>query len=102
LRAIGASANDIVSTLLLEALALGALGGVGGLVGARLTAWLCNLASARWVPDFPFKPDNYFSFEWWILAGALTASLGASVLGAFFPARAAGRVDPCEALGAPL
>ena len=57
-----------------------------------------DAASRRWVPDFPFKPDSYFAFGWMLLAGALGCSILACMLGAFWPARAAARLEPTEAL----
>jgi ABC-type antimicrobial peptide transport system permease subunit len=56
-----------------------------------------HLAATR-LPDFPFKPDSFFSFPWWlIVAGLVFASLFAA-LGAVGPARRAGKVDPAAAL----
>jgi ABC-type antimicrobial peptide transport system permease subunit len=76
-------------------------GGILGVILARLAALAVDVASRKWVPDFPFKPDSYFSFDVTILAGALGCAVLACVLGAFFPAQAAARLDPSEALAAP-
>ena len=65
---------------------------------ARLAALAIDAASRRWVPDFPFKPDTYFAFGWALLAGALGCSILACMVGAFWPARAAARLEPTEAL----
>jgi hypothetical protein len=101
LRAVGASARDIRRLILGEAATIGLCGGVVGLFGARLAALLVDVASRRWVPDFPFKPDSYFDFDLPILAGALGCAVAACVLGAFWPAQAAARLDPSEALASP-
>ena len=74
-------------------LTLARLFGPHGLLGLAIDA-----ASQRWVPDFPFKPDTYFAFGWTLLAGALGCSILACMLGAFWPARAAARLEPTEAL----
>jgi hypothetical protein len=101
LRAVGASARDIRRMILGEAAAIGLCGGILGLIFARLAAFAVDLASKRWVPDFPFKPDSYFDFDWPILCGALLCAILACVGGALFPARAAAKLDPCEALASP-
>ena len=98
MRSVGASAGDIRALVLAEAAAIGLLGGVVGIVLARLGAFAIDAASRRWVPDFPFKPDTYFAFGWTLLAGALGCSILACMLGAFLPARAAARLEPTEAL----
>ena len=98
LRSVGASAGDVRRLVLAEAACIGLCGGAVGIVLARLFALLIDAASRRWVPDFPFKPDTYFSFGWTLLAGALGCSILACMLGAFWPARAAARLEPTEAL----
>jgi putative ABC transport system permease protein len=98
MRSVGASAADIRALVLAEAACIGLAGGVIGVVMARLFALAVDAASRRWVPDFPFKPDSYFTFGWMLLAGALGCSILACMLGAFWPARAAARLEPTEAL----
>ena len=98
MRAVGASARDVRRLVLTEAAAIGLCGGVAGVLLARLAALTVDAASQRWVPDFPFKPESYFSFDVSIVAGALACAVLACVLGAFLPAQAAARLDPSEAL----
>jgi putative ABC transport system permease protein len=98
MRSVGASAADVRRLVLAEAACIGLVGGAIGVVMARLFALAIDAASRRWVPDFPFKPDTYFSFGWTLLAGALGCSILACMLGAFWPARAAARLEPTEAL----
>lgn len=101
LRALGASAGDVQRILLAEAAAIGLCGGVVGLLVARLCALAVDAASARFVPDFPFKPDSYFAFDWPIILGAISCAVIACMAGALLPARAAARLDPSEALSSP-
>jgi hypothetical protein len=101
MRAVGASARDVRSIVLAEASAIGLLGGVAGVMVARVLAFAIDAASRRFVPDFPFKPESYFAFDWILIAGALACSVAACILGAYLPARAAARLEPTEALAAP-
>jgi ABC-type antimicrobial peptide transport system permease subunit len=74
------------------------VGGAVGLAVARAGAFAVDLVARRVLPDFPFRPASYFSFEWPIVLGALACAVGAAALGAWFPARRAARLDPSEAL----
>ena len=98
MRSVGASAADVRRLVLAESACIGLVGGAVGVVLARLGGLAVDAASRRWVPDFPFKPDTYFSFGWTLLAGALGCSILACMVGAFWPARAAARLEPTEAL----
>lgn len=101
LRALGASAADVQRLLIAEAAAIGLCGGALGLVLAHLFALAVDLGSRLFLPDFPFKPDSYFAFDWPILLGAICCAVVACVAGALLPARAAARLDPTEALASP-
>jgi putative ABC transport system permease protein len=101
MRAVGASGSDIMKLVLGEAALIGLTGGLVGLAVARAGAFALDLASTRFLPDFPFKPDSYFSFGWTIILGAILCSVLACVAGAWLPARAAAKLDPTEALSTP-
>ena len=98
LRALGATQRDLASMLLAEAAVLGLCGGLAGLVGARLSALVVDVCARRFVPDFPFKPESFFAFDWSVVALGLGASIVACLVGALLPARMAARVDPAAAL----
>lgn len=98
MRAVGASRADVLLLLLLEAVAVGLCGGVLGVLLARAVGALIDLLSRTALPDFPFKPDSYFWFSPGLLAGLLGFSVGVCLLGAAWPARAAARLSPAEAL----
>lgn len=99
-RAVGASALDMVKWMLALALTVGLCGGA---IGA-LVAWLMSLGAdwlaATRLPDFPFKPDTFFSFPAWLIGGSLGFAAWFALLGAFGPARGAGKIDPAAALAA--
>ena len=98
-RALGASASDMRLWLSTLALVVGALGGAVGAGVARVAALVADWRGRVDLPDFPFKPDSFFVFPWWLwLVGIGFAALFA-VLGAAGPARRAARTDPAEVLG---
>jgi putative ABC transport system permease protein len=97
-RALGASARDMQSFVLVLALLVGSLAGALGVVAARLGALAADWRAARDLPDFPFKPESFFAFPAWLwLAGIAFAALFA-LAGAVGPARRAARTDPAAAL----
>jgi hypothetical protein len=97
-RAIGASAGDMVRWMLSLALTVGLAGGAIGVVVAFLASLGADYLAATRLPDFPFKPESFFAFPPWLLLSALGFAALFALIGAFGPARRAGRVDPAAAL----
>ncbi len=98
MRAVGATRGDVFKLVLAEALLLGLLGGAAGTLLALGLGALVDMLSLRVLPDFPFKPETFFSVPWWLpLAGVLLGAL-AAVTGAWLPARRASAVDPSSVL----
>lgn len=86
-RSLGASRRDIRLQFLLEAVALGALGGIAGvLLGATIAAVVAALSG------WPF------ALAWWGLLLAVAVSISVGVGSGLFPAYLATRVDPINAL----
>lgn len=98
LRAVGARRGDVRALLVVEALVAGAVGAAAGILLAAGGAFLADLLAARLLPPFPFKPDSFFLFPWWLVPAAFAAGVLSAVAGAFFPAAAAARLDPARAL----
>jgi hypothetical protein len=98
LRAIGARRADIRALLLLEAGFVGLLSGTIGLIAARVAAVVADAVAAGRVPDFPFKPETFFTFSPWLMAAMLVLAIGACLVGALPPAIRAAAGDPSEAL----
>jgi putative ABC transport system permease protein len=98
MRAVGASRGDITKIILGEAGILGALSGITGLVLAFIAGEIFDTVSTRWVPDFPYKPETYFAFPWWLLGAAIGFAISFCVIGAFLPARRAAKMDPARVL----
>jgi putative ABC transport system permease protein len=91
-KALGAKNRDILMQFLVEAVTLGALGGVVGIALGFAGGMLVREAIAVWV-DFPpaFVP-------WWAIALALGFSGSVGLISGIYPAWKAARLDPIEAL----
>ncbi len=107
LKSLGASSSGIMGIFVGYGLLLGAVGAGGGMViGLLFVAYIDQIADAlAWLTGKPvFDPQIYYFFRIptivdpftvsWIVAGALTIAVLASVL----PARRASRLHPVEAL----
>jgi putative ABC transport system permease protein len=98
LRAVGATSGAVSALVLAEAAAVGLLGGAIGAAGALGAAAAVDRAARTFLPEFPFKPDTFFTFPPWLVAGAVALGVLAALLGAYPPARSAARLDPARAL----
>ena len=97
LRAVGASRADVRALILAEALLIGLVAGVTGAAAGFGSARAADLLGGR-LPDFPYKPDTFFAFPWWLWPTAVCFAALFCVFGAFFPANAAAKLEPAEAL----
>ncbi|QQR42985.1 ABC transporter permease [Myxococcus xanthus] len=98
MQAVGASRADIRAIVLAEAAVVGLAGGVAGTLAALLLALGVNRLAAGYLPNFPFKPDSFFSFPWPVVAGGVVLGLVAALVGAYFPSRRAAATDPARTL----
>jgi hypothetical protein len=98
LRAVGARRADIRTLLMAEAAVVGVVAALTGVVVAVLTGVAADALAASRIPDFPFKPDTFFAFSPWLLAGVVVLAVAACVIGALPPAFRAASGDPSEAL----
>jgi putative ABC transport system permease protein len=88
LKALGASARQILALILVEALLLSLLGGLLGIAVGQLGSWALRTAFpaiAAWPPD-------------WAMFGSLAVALISGLLFSLLPARRAARLDPVLAL----
>jgi putative ABC transport system permease protein len=86
-RSIGASRRDIRVQFLLEAVALGVVGGIAGVALGAAAA-----AAVAAVSGWPF------ALAWWGLLLAVAVSVSVGVGSGLFPAYLATRVNPVDAL----
>jgi putative ABC transport system permease protein len=100
LRALGVERSRINGMFLLEALAMGLIGSAAGIVGGFLSAALADrimgsiAASVYGVVSTAVAPRLHAD----LLLTALGLGVAVSLLGAWFPARAAAHLDPILAL----
>ncbi|HVG59629.1 MAG TPA: ABC transporter permease [Hyalangium sp.] len=98
MQAVGASRSDVRNIVLAEAGVVGLVGGAIGTAVALLLALVINRLASRYLPDFPFKPDSFFSFPWPVVLGGVALGLVAALAGAYFPSRRAAAMDPARTL----
>jgi len=96
MRAVGASRNDVRTLITVEAGVVGLIAGALGFAAAAGIALLADAALTSSLPNFPFKPDSFFSFEPWFLPAALALAAVSCVLGALGPALRATAADPAD------
>lgn len=100
LRAVGATRGDVMAIVLGEAAVIGLVSGILGCLLAFTGALTIDFVSRTMVPDFPFKPQSWFDFEWWVLLMGIGFATLFSVLGGLLPAYKASRLEPAQALAA--
>ena len=98
MQAVGASRSDVRDIVLAEAGVVGLAGGALGTLAALLLALLIDRLAATWLPEFPFKPDSFFSFPALVVAGGVGLGLLAALAGAWFPSHRAAATDPARTL----
>ncbi len=98
MRAVGAAKADVRALVFAEAATLGAAGGVVGTVVAIAASFALDAAALRWLPQFPFKPDTFFSVPPWLPLAGVGLGVLASLIGAWWPSRDAAAIDPARAL----
>lgn len=98
MRALGASRSDIRKIILGEASFLGVVGGLLGLGLGLGACYLADLLMIRMLPDFPFKPESFFSYPLWLFFSAVVFAVLFCWLGAILPAQRASGMDPASAL----
>lgn len=98
MRAVGATRWDVRLLILLEATFLGLFGGALGNLVSYGFSRLVNVAAAEFLEGIPFKPDDFFHYDWQIIAGAMAFAWVFCMLGAFLPANRAAKLDPAVVL----
>lgn len=101
LRALGATAVDIASLVVAEAMVLGLVGGAVGYGLSRLGALAIDAVAGRALQGIPLVPEAFFAFPWWSPLLAAGVAVSFCVLGSLAPARRAVKLDPATVLSQP-
>jgi putative ABC transport system permease protein len=98
MKAIGGSDGDIRRIFLIEASAIGFLGGVAGIVLGWSVGRAINFGANIYIERQGGTPGNLFSLPWWLVGGAIGFSIAVSLLAGSYPAARAAKLDPIRAL----
>jgi len=98
MKAIGASDSDIRRIFLVEASAIGVLGGVAGIVLGWVVGRAINFGANIYIVRQGGEAGNLFSLPWWLIAGALAFSWLVSLVAGSYPANRAAKLNPIQAL----
>jgi ABC-type antimicrobial peptide transport system permease subunit len=101
LRAVGATRRVVLGLFTVEAVVVGALSGLLGVLVGLGVIRLADRLAASSIPDFPYKPESFFALPWWLALAAVTLAVLACVLGALVPVWRASRRDPADVLTIP-
>ena len=98
LRAVGATQSDVRLVIIGEAAIIGIVGAALGVLLAVAAGATLDWLSARYVPNFPFKPKTWFDFKPWIWLSGIGLSTVFCIVGGYLPARKAAKLEPAAAL----
>lgn len=98
MKAIGGSDGDIRKIFLIEASAIGFLGGISGVVLGWIVGRIVNLGANIYIQNQGGTPGNLFSLPFWLIGGAIAFSISISLVAGSYPAARAARLDPIKAL----
>ncbi|HEX8438705.1 ABC transporter permease [Archangium sp.] len=98
MQAVGASRSDVRNIVLAEAGVVGLAGGLLGTLAALVLALVMDRLATSYLPQFPFKPESFFSFPWPVVVGGVMLGLLAALAGAWFPSHRAAATDPARTL----
>ena len=98
MKAIGGSDGDIRRIFLIEASAIGFLGGVVGIVLGWSVGRIINFGANIYIERQGGTAGNLFSLPFWLIGGAIGFSIAVSLLAGSYPAARAAKLDPIRAL----
>ncbi|HEY3884059.1 MAG TPA: FtsX-like permease family protein, partial [Vicinamibacterales bacterium] len=92
------SNRDIRRIFLVEASAIGLLGGIAGVVLGWAVGRAINFGANIYIQNQGGTPGNLFSLPLWLIGGAIGFSIAVSLAAGLYPAARAARLDPIQAL----
>src|SRR5262245_34611330 len=98
MKAIGGSDADIRKIFLVEASAIGLLGGAAGIALGWAVSRAINFGANVYIRSQGGTEVNLFSLPLWLIGAAIGFSWVVSLIAGSYPARRAARLDPIQAL----
>lgn len=98
MRSIGITERDVRKLFLVEALLMGFLGGVGGIIIGLSAGYVANFGVNMLAARFGGLPVTLFSAPAWFMIFIVVFSTFIGILTGLFPARRAAKLNPLDAL----
>ncbi|MGC1122459.1 MAG: ABC transporter permease [Candidatus Methanofastidiosia archaeon] len=98
MKVIGASNTDVTRIFLMEALAIGAIGGIGGVILGYIVAYAINVLSQVYIAQQGGTMQSIVSTPLWLVGFAIGFAMTVGLISGVYPARKAARLSPVEAL----
>jgi len=98
MKALGASDIDVKKLFFAEAAAMGAAGGVLGVLLGWGMGRVINAGTNVWLARNKFPPENFWYVPWWLVLAAIAFAIAVSILSGLYPASRAAKLDPVQAL----
>jgi putative ABC transport system permease protein len=98
MKAIGGSDSDVRRIFLIEASAIGCLGGFAGVALGWAVGRIINVGANIYIQQQGGTPGNLFSLPLWLIGGAIGFSIVISLIAGSYPAGRAAKLDPIQAL----
>jgi putative ABC transport system permease protein len=98
MKAIGGSDSDIRRIFLIEASAIGLLGGLAGVILGWAVGRIINFGANIYIRSQGGTTVDLFSLPFWLIGGAVAFSIAVSLVAGSYPASRAARLDPIQAL----
>ena len=98
MKAIGGSDGDIRRIFLIEASAIGLLGGLAGVFLGWVVGRGINFGANIYIRNQGGAAGDLFSLPFWLIGGAIGFSIVVSLIAGSYPAGRAAKLDPIQAL----
>jgi len=98
MKAIGGSDADVRRIFLVEASAIGGMGGLAGVALGWLVGRVINFGANVYIRSQGGPTGNLFSLPLWLIGGAIGFAFAVSLIAGSYPASRAARLDPIRAL----
>ena len=98
MKVIGASNTDVTRIFLMEALAIGCLGGIGGMTLGYVVAQIIDIGARIYITQQGGTATSLVVMPLWLVGFAMGFAMCVGLISGVYPARKAARLSPVEAL----